>query len=84
MEQTDSREPALSAELRELLRLAGAAVAHDELADALLRLAQGRPEVAQAYCLGWQPAAGTCAGSPAPGGRPATPRCSPRCSRPAS
>ena len=61
MPQTDPRPADLPRELRELLRLTGAAVARDELADALLRLAQARPEVAQAYYLAWQPAAGTYA-----------------------
>lgn len=61
MVQTDRRAAEVSRELRELLRLAGEAVTRDELADALLRLAQARPEVAQAYYLAWQPAAGTYA-----------------------
>ena len=61
MPQSDCQAADVPRELRELLRLAGAPLARDELADALLRLAQGRREVAQAYYLAWQPAAGTYA-----------------------
>ncbi len=61
MPHSDRQAAAPSRELRELLRLAGAGVSRDELADALLRLAQARAEVAQAYYLAWQPAAGTYA-----------------------
>ncbi|WP_414153850.1 PAS domain S-box protein [Pseudomonas sp. AN-1] len=57
----DTQGGGVPREMRELLRLAGESVARDELADALLRLAQARPEVAQAYYLAWQPAAGTYA-----------------------
>lgn len=61
MSQRGCREAGMPRELRELLRLAGEGVPRDELADALLRLAQGRLSLAQAYYLAWQPAAGTYA-----------------------
>ena len=57
----DCRGTAAPLELLELLRLAGAGAARDELADALLRLALSRPQVQQAYYLAWQAAAGTYA-----------------------
>lgn len=53
--------PAPAHELLELLRLAGEGVEQPALADALVRLAESRPEVRRAAYLIWQPGTGTYA-----------------------